>query len=158
VALGRRRKDPPIGYDIAIVQAEAVPTAVIPATTTWRAYPRLWRELLDEVWGCLRAGGVERGCPNVMLYLDDTPRVEVGVWLRVPCELTGRVVASQLPAGRAATTTHTGPYAGLGEAHRAVVDWCATNGERVSKVRWEIYGPHRADPSELTTQIFWLLE
>jgi effector-binding domain-containing protein len=144
--------------EVAIVEVEALPTAVIPATTTWREFPQVWRELLDEVWACLRAGGVDRGCPNVMLYLDDTPRVEVGVWLRVPCELTGRVVAFRLPAGRAAMTTHVGPYQGLGDAHRAVIDRCAANGERLSKVRWEIYGPHRDDPSELTTEIFWLLD
>ena len=144
--------------EVAIVEVGHLPTAVIAATTTWREFPRVWRELLDEVWACLRAGGVDRGCPNVMLYLDDTPRVEVGAWLRVPCELTGRVVASRLPAGRAAMTTHIGPYEGLGDAHRAVIDWCATNGERLSKVRWEIYGPHRDDPSELTTEIFWLLD
>jgi effector-binding domain-containing protein len=145
-------------HEIAVRQVEALPTAVVRATTTWPQFPVAWRELLDEVWTCLRAGEVNRGCPNVMLYLDDTPRVEVGVWLRVPCELTGRVVHSALPAGRAATTVHRGPYQGLGEAHRAVVEWCVANGERLTGIRWEIYGPHRDDPGELTTEIFWLLE
>ena len=34
-----------------------------------------------------------------MLYLDSVPNVEVGVLLGQPCPLTGRVVASALPAG-----------------------------------------------------------
>jgi hypothetical protein len=55
--------------------------------------------MLDEVWACLRAADIHRGCRNVMLYLDDTPRVEVGVELTQPCPLTGRVVSSSLPAG-----------------------------------------------------------
>ena len=55
------------------------PTAVVPATTTWQEFPTVWKELLDDVWACLRAGGIDRGCRNVMLYKDDRPRVEVGV-------------------------------------------------------------------------------
>jgi effector-binding domain-containing protein len=145
-------------HEIEVTRVDALPTAVVPATTTWPRFPIVWRELLDEVWACLRAGGVDRGCPNVMLYLDDLPRIEVGVWLRVPCDLAGRVVHSQLPAGKVATTVYRGPYQGIGDAHRAVIDWCAANGERPTQVRWEIYGPHRDDPAELTTQIFWLLE
>lgn len=86
-------------YQVSVAEVVTRSTAVVPATTTWQEFPTLWKVLLDEVWTCLRAGGVERGCPNVMLYLDDTPRVEVGVELRVPCPLTGRVVASALPAG-----------------------------------------------------------
>jgi effector-binding domain-containing protein len=147
-----------MGSEVAIREVQPLPTAVIRATTTWRLFPIVWRALLDEVWTCLRAGGVDRGCPNVMLYLDDTPHVEVGVWLRVPCELTGRVVHSRLPAGRAATTVHRGPFEDVGDAHGAVVEWCADNGERPTGPRWEIYGPHRDDPAELTTEVFWLLE
>ena len=145
-------------HEVTTTEVDALPTAVVAATTTWRQFPSVWRGLLDEVWACLRAGGVDRGCPNVMLYLDDTPRVEVGVWLRVPCELTGRVVRSELPAGRVAKTVHHGSFHLVGEAHEAVLDWCAANGETPTGIRWEIYGPHRDDPAELTTEVSWLLE
>ena len=101
-------------YEVTVTQAAARPTAVVAAATTWTQFPALWKELLDEVWACLRAGGVHRGCPNVMLYLDDVPHVEIGVELRQPCPLTGRVIASSLPAGQAAVTVHRGPYAGPG--------------------------------------------
>lgn len=144
-------------HRVSVVTVEARPTAVVAATTTWQEYPTLWGQLLGEVWTCLRAGGVDRGCPNVMLYLDDTPRVEVGVELRRPCPLTGRVVASTLPAGRVATTVHCGPYAGLDAAHRAVLDWCAEHVHTPTRARWEIYGPHRDDPAELRTEVFCLL-
>lgn len=147
-----------MGYEVTIAEVEARPTAVLRATTTWLEYAALWPRLSGEVWACLRAGGVNRGCPNIMLYLDDVPNVEVGVWLRVACELTGRVVRSSLPAGRAATTVHRGPYDRLADAYRALLDECAASGERPTRTRWEIYGPHRDDPAELTTQIFWMLE
>ncbi len=102
-----------MGYDVAVTTVSARPTAVVPATTTWQDFPTLWKGMLDDVWAC-------RGCRNVMLYRDDVPNVEVGVELLEPCPLTGRVVASALPAGEVAHTVHHGPYGGLGSAHRAV--------------------------------------
>jgi hypothetical protein len=135
----------------------ARPTAVVPATTTWQEFPGLWTELLNDVWACLRAGGVHRGCRNVMLYLDDVPHVEVGVELTQPCPLTGRVVASTLPAGDVAVTTHWGSYADLGLAHQAVLDWCRERGRPPKGPRWEIYGPHRDDPAEVWTEVYYLL-
>ncbi len=146
-----------MSYHVDIADVEPRPTAVVAATTTWREFPALWTGLSNEVWACLRAGGVEHGCRNVMLYLDDVPHVEIGVELRRPCPLTGRVVSSALPGGRVATTVHEGPYAGLRSAHRAVLDWCATNGERPAGPRWEVYGPHHEDPAELRTEVCYLL-
>ncbi len=144
-------------YQVILTDVAARPTAVVPAATTWQEFPTLWKELLDEVWTCLRAGGITRGCRNVMLYRDDVPHVEVGVELLQPCPLTGRVVASTLPAGQVAMTTHRGSYAGLGSAHRAVIDWCEAQGRRLAGTRWEIYGPHSEDPAEVWTEIYWLL-
>ena len=146
-----------MSHEIAVVDAAARPTAVVAATTTWPEFPALWPRLLGEVWDCLRAGGVRSGCPNAMLFLDDVPHVEVGVVLERPCPLTGRVTASELPAGRVAVTVHRGPYAGLAAAHEAVADWCRAQGRQLAGPRWEVYGPHRDDPAELTTEISWLL-
>lgn len=135
----------------------ARPTAVVAAATTWPAFPTLWKQLLDEVWVCLRTQGINGGCPNVMLYLDDVPHVEVGVVMVRPVALTGRVVRSNLPAGLVATTVHRGSYAGLEQAHRDVSYWCETNHRRPLGPRWEIYGPHREDPAQLSTEVYWLL-
>src|SRR2546423_8345646 len=99
-------------YTVELADSVAQPTLVVPATTTWAEYPTLWPVMSGEVWACLRAGGVTRGCPNVMLYLDDVPHVEVGVLFSGSVPLTGRVVASSLPSGRVAWTVHRGPYGG----------------------------------------------
>ena len=144
-------------YQITATDVAARSTAVVAATTTWHEFPTLWRELLDEVWACLRAGGIERGCRNIMLYWNDTPQVEVGVELLVPCPLTGRVTASTLPAGQVAMTTHYGPYAGLAEAHQAVHDWSQEQRRKLAGPRWEVYGPHSDDPAEVWTEVYYLL-
>ena len=62
---------------------------MVAAATTWPEFQTLWGQLLGEVWGCLRAAGIERGCRNVILYRDSVPSVEVGVLLDQPCPLTG---------------------------------------------------------------------
>ena len=146
-----------MSHQVTVAEVEERPTAVVPATTAWREFPTLWRELSSEVWACLRAGGIERGCRNVMLYRDDVPHVEVGVELLVPCPLTGRVVASALPAGRVAMTTHRGSYAGLATAHQDVLGWCAAQGLRTTGARWEVYGPHSDDPAVVWTEVYYLL-
>ena len=146
-----------MSYQVEVADVEARPTAVVAATTTWQEFPALWMKLLDEVWTCLRAGGISRGCRNVMLYRDDVPHVEVGVELNQPCPLTGRVVASSLPAGQVAMTVHRGSYAGLAAAHEAVLDWCKAHGRQPAGPRWEVYGPHRDDPAEIWTEVYWLL-
>lgn len=144
-------------HSVTVVDVQARPTAVVPAVTTWREYPTVWKQLLDEVWECLRTNGITRGCRNVMLYLDDTPRVEVGVELLTPCPLTGRIVRSELPAGRAAKTVHYGSYAELGAAHDAVLTWCEAQGLSRTGVRWEVYGPHHDNPTQTWTEIYWQL-
>jgi effector-binding domain-containing protein len=142
---------------VRLADVEARPTAVVAAATTWPEFPALWGQLLGEVWECLRAAGIHRGCRNIMLYRDDVPNVEVGVLLDQPCPFTGRVGASALPAGTVATTVHLGPFGQVGAAHEAVLRWCATHGHRPNGVRWEIYGPHHDDPAQQWTEVSWLL-
>ena len=143
-------------HEVSVTNVAARPTAVVAAATTWPEFPSLWKQMLDEVWACLRASGIHGGCPNIMLYKDDVPHVEIGVELRQPCPLTGRVIASALPAGRVAMTVHHGPYSRLGAAHHAVLDWCAAQGLRPGP-RWEIYGQHHDDPAQLRTEVYCLL-
>ena len=67
------------------------------------------------------------------------------------------MIASALPGGEAATATHRGDYARLGVTHDAVREHVAAHGRELAGPRWEIYGHWREDPSELETEVFWLL-
>jgi effector-binding domain-containing protein len=146
--------------EVTVQTVEPTPTAVVAAATTWAEFPAMWGPMLDQVWSFLRgaapAGLYQQG-HNIMLYQDDIPHVEVGVQVSGSFESAGRVVASALPAGLAATATHTGPMAEIGDTHRAVREWSEANGYRLTGPRWEIYG----DPDPLTghfdVQVFWSL-
>lgn len=143
--------------DVQVVEVAARHTLVVCARTTWPELPAIWPELSQEVWGSLRAGGVRAGCPNVMLYLDDVPNIEVGVVSSEAVSLAGAVRRSALPGGRVATATHRGGYAGLSHTHEAVLAWCREHGHEPTGTRWELYGPHRDDPDEVWVEVSWLL-
>jgi effector-binding domain-containing protein len=147
-----------MSYTVTVTDVVARPTVVVPSTTTWREFPTLWRDLLDEVWVGLRSSGIDQGCRNVMLYWDNVPHVEVGVELHEPCPLTGRVVASALPAGQVAMTVHRGSYRDLALAHQAVLDWCNMHERLPVGPRWEVYGPHNDDPTQVWTEVYYLLK
>ena len=143
----------------AVVEATAVekPTAVIAEQTTWEEFPRLWRELLAEVWEVVRGNDAIAPGRNVMFYRDDLPSVEVGAEAAGPFEPIGRVVPGVLPAGRVARTTLRGAYDGIGAAHAAVIDWCDRHGLVRAGPRWEIYGHWTPDEAQQEVEIFYLL-
>jgi effector-binding domain-containing protein len=145
---------------VRIVTTAQTPTAVVAETTSWDEFPRLWRGFLAEVWAVVRDSGLAAG-RNVMLYKDDVPSVEVGAEVSGPFAARGRVVASALPAGRAATAVARGDPspASLARAHTAVREWCAHTGHHLTGIRWEIYGHWREDqdPALFETEVYWLL-
>jgi effector-binding domain-containing protein len=143
-------------HDVRVVTAHAVPTAVVARATTWAEFRSLWMQLLDQVYLFL-SGTATRTGRNVMLYKDDVPNVEVGVEVQGIVPPGGPVVASVLPAGEAAMTVHSGSYAGLDAAHRAVHEWCGANDRQLAGPRWEIYGDWREDPAQLLTEVYYLL-
>ena len=144
-----------MSYGVTEVDTRERPTAVIAETTTWDAFPTLWKSLLDEVWPAVRSSPEIRPGRNVMLYKDDVPNVEVGVEIAGPFAGVGRVVPSSLPAGRAVTTTHRGSYESAA-AHRAVVEWCDSHGLQRLGPRWEIYG-HQREGSEPEVDVYHLV-
>jgi effector-binding domain-containing protein len=94
-----------------------------------------------------------------MLYEDDVPNVEVGVEVAQAITAGGRIVASALPAGRAATTVARGAPSRerLAAAHAAVVAWSRSNDHELTGTRWEVYDHWRDDPDRYETAVYWLL-
>ena len=133
------------------------PTAIIAETTTWDAFPALWRELLTEVWEAVRGNELVRPGRNVMLYKDAVPNVEVGVEAAGPFPAIGRVVSSVLPAGRVLTATHRGPFEDVGATHAAVIRACDARGLRRLGPRWEIYGHWDESDPKPEVELYYLV-
>ena len=151
-----------MAYDVTVERLTVCPTAVVRADTTWQAFPALWPTLLGEVWSFLRTNpDLHTDGHNVMLYRRDVPgielRVEVGVQVTRPFDASGRVVASALPPGEAATTIHTGSPAEVGSAHAAVRSWCNGRGRDVTGISWEVYGDPDARTGHFDIAVYWEL-
>lgn len=104
-------------------------------------------------------GGTPAGAPYVRYHSmdEDEWEIEAGIPLESRIEGSGEIAASELPAGPAAVTVHKGPYAGLGEAHDAVLAWIDEQELNVTGAPWDAYVDDPADvPSdEVRTRIVW---
>jgi AraC family transcriptional regulator len=72
----------------------------------------------------------------------------------------GDLRAETLPGGSVATTTHSGSYDKLTEAHAAVQQWLEAEGLAAAGAPWESYVTDPADypdPKDWKTEIFWPL-
>ncbi len=149
-----------MAVEVTVKVVDPTPTAVVAASTTWAEFPKVWGPMLDQVWSFLRGGapeGLYKQGHNIMLYKDDVPNVEVGVQVSGSFEPAGQVVASALPGGLAATATHTGPIAQIGDTHRAVREWSNVNGYRLAGPHWEIYGDPDPSTGHFDVEVFWSL-
>src|ERR1700754_3318395 len=96
---------------------------------------------LHELWQVLKDRGVKpAGSPFVRYHTfgDVENDVETGVPVAETVEGAGRVVAGELPGGRAIRTVHLGGHDRLGEAYNRISEWLAANGESAGPA-WEVY-------------------
>ena len=147
-------------YEVAVQSVSSRRVAVVRAWLKWSDLGKRLIPLLDRVYVAVRAGKVFQSGQNVFIYRDGSKAgvtVEVGVEVSSRFEAVDDVLYSETPEGEVAWTMHTGPYAGLGAAHEAVIRWCSEHGRTRSNVWWEIYGDWQEDPESLQTEIFYLL-
>jgi hypothetical protein len=104
---------------VAVQLVDAGPglIAAVHRQTMYPDVPRVLVAGLDVVWATVRGKGLQHG-HNVALYralggnaVDVTCAVEVTARFAPD----GEVTCAEMPAGRAATATHIGPYTRLGE-------------------------------------------
>ena len=147
-------------YPVHAQRREAVPLAVVRRQVSRSELARVVPECCGLVWSAVKAQQA-RGGRHVAVYLDGTIRIEVGVEILGPFSESDDVAQSTTPAGTVASTTHFGPYTGLGAAHDAIRRWCETNQRALAGPNWEIYGhwlpEWNNDPSQIQTEVCYLL-
>lgn len=145
---------------ISAVQLQRLPSvhlAAIRRVVDPSELSRVVPELCGLAFNAVRAQQLQPG-RNVALYWNDEIRFEAGVELADPFEEKDGLVRTATPAGLTAFVAHFGPYAQLGEAHAAIVAWCAEHKRRLAGPRWEVYGHWQADwndhPERIRTDVF----
>jgi effector-binding domain-containing protein len=144
-------------YHVEVKQLDSQATAVVRRCARADELARVIPEGCGLVWGVLKAIPFRGAGRHVAVYWDGQINLEVGVEVDAPFPGHGEVVASQTPAGMAATVAHFGPYDRLGEAHAAIRKYCSDHGHVLAGPNWEIYGHWNDDPAQLRTDVFYLL-
>jgi effector-binding domain-containing protein len=149
-------------YHVSLQRSTARTLAAVRARLPVQQVKAVFRTYLDQVYAAGRAGVVKLDGQNVFVYqrvADQAENADVsfGVGADAPFAAIGNVRPIELPIGEVATTTHWGEYSRLGAAHDAVVEWCRSNGRRLSGTSWEVYGHWTDDPTKLRTDVYYLL-
>ena len=148
-------------YDIQIHSVPARHLAVVRRWLQWAELGNNLIPLLDRVYIQVHAGRVIQQGQNVFVYRDATKEgvtVEIGVEVSGPFDDVEDVVYASTPAGEVASLLHIGPYTKLGKAYDALVQWCDELQRPRANIYWEVYGDWDADPAELETEVFYLLQ
>jgi effector-binding domain-containing protein len=89
-------------------------------------------QLHSEVMASMQKRGIApAGAPFIRYDVISMPGrldVEMGWPVASPAPDDGRVKSGSLPAGRYATVLYTGPYDGLMEANRVLIEWAKAQG------------------------------
>jgi effector-binding domain-containing protein len=144
-------------YVVEVKQVESQPVAVVRRRATLNELSRVVPDACGLVWNAVKALPTKAG-RHVAIYWDGVINLEVGVEIAGSFVGDGQVIRSATPAGRVLTTVHRGPYDRLADAHQAIRDSSAHPQYPLTGPNWEIYGHWNDDPSQLRTEVFYLLK
>ena len=148
-------------YDVHEVIVTPRPVAGVHAQVPRGRVAQEFGRHLDQVYAAARAGAVALDGQNIFIYRSatvDELAVDFCVGVTAPFAATGAVVPLETPGGTAAMTTHRGAYSGLGDANAAILAWCRAQGRVRAGPSWEVYGHWHADPAQLRTDVYYLLQ
>ena len=148
-------------YDVVEVVVAARPVAGVRARVARDHVAQEFGRHLDQVYAAARAGAVELDGQNIFIYRSanaDQLTVDFCVGVTAPFLAVGDVVPLETPSGTAAMTTHHGDYRALGDANAAILAWCRAQGRVRAGPSWEVYGHWDADPAQLRTDVYYLLQ
>jgi effector-binding domain-containing protein len=146
----RRRKD----YEVRLVDYETLTLAGVREEVPFLELDASRDKALHLTREYLRQSDVMAGRDVVvfvssntngfLVVLDCIFGVEVSQTVPASDDVPVRVL--QLPAGRAAMTTHIGTYTEVMDAHAAVHDWCRREKVDATGINWEVHEPMPDDP------------
>ena len=134
---------------------EAQPIVGIRTTVAMDEIGKVMGPLFGELQGHIRQNGQQAaGAPLAIYYAppSDTVDLECAIPVVAAMAGAGRVRAGELPAGKAATVTHVGPYDTLPQTWVGLERWMKSQGVESAGAPWESYV---ADPGAEPDQSRW---
>ncbi len=140
---------------------EAQPIVGIRTTVAMNEIGKVMGPLFGELQGHIRQNGQQAaGAPLAIYYAppSDTVDLECAIPVVAAMAGAGRVRAGELPAGKAVTVTHVGPYDTLPQTWAALEKWMKSQGLEAAGAPWESYVTDpgaEPDQSRWRTDIFF---
>ena len=160
---GRASKDS-MTYSITKKEIPQQPVIVVRRRIKPSEVAKTLAESLGQVFQHAQVKGIALAGQPFTRYLEWGP----GLWtIEAGMPVTARICETRqdtdvrpeaLPGGFVATTTHTGAYDKLSEAHAAIQQWIEAEGLAAAGAPWEVYTTDPADypdPKDWKTEIFW---
>ena len=148
--------------DIQLKDVKKQTTLVIKKTVKRDEIGPTLAETLPQVFGYIGANNIKPDSAPMAKYkvVGDKFEMEGGLIVPEGTKGSGEIVASELPAGKAAFAVHVGVYDKLPDTYKAMADWLKAKGLKPSNIGWEIYvtDPSQAKPDEIKTEVYLLAE
>lgn len=142
-------------------QIDAQPMVGIRTQITMDRIAQVMGPLFGELHGYMQQNGqAPAGMPFAIYHCleGDAVDLECGMPVAEPLAGTERIRAGELPGGKVATVTHTGPYDDLRHTWAALTAWMKQQGLEAAGAPWEVYVTDpgaEPDPSKWRTDIFF---
>ena len=141
-----------------IVDRPAQPTVLIRTRSSVRNLPATLGDAYGKIMAYLGEKGVYPSYAGFVGYFNmdmEDLELEIGFPVNQPVEGSGEILFSEIPACKAATTVHHGPYDELSTAYDALNKLIEEQGETASGIAYEFYlnDPREVAPEELQTEI-----
>lgn len=122
--------------------------------------PRITERNLRDLQSYIQRNGVKVSGPPFTFYHGWSSKgvdLENGYPVEGEVEARGRVRAFNLPAVRAVTAVHIGPYEGLREVYSRMEQWMKDHDITPAMSFWEVHlsDPLSTEPEKRATQIVW---
>ncbi|MGA2880221.1 MAG: helix-turn-helix domain-containing protein [Bryobacteraceae bacterium] len=153
-----------MAYSITKKEIPAQPVLVVRRRVKPSEVASTLAEVLGYVFTHAQQNGIALAGQPLTRYVEWGPglwTIEAGMPVTAHCcesPVEAEVRTGTLPGGLVATTTHTGSYDKLNEAHAAVQQWMEAEGLTAAGAPWESYTTDPADypdPKDWKTDIFW---
>jgi effector-binding domain-containing protein len=147
-----------------VVEKQAQPVASIRIKCKPSEISEQLSILLPEVMAHLTATGAKMaGAPfsRYHSFGPDEIDLEAGIPVKQPIDEKGRIKNSELPAGKAVSCMHVGPYEQLSKAHEGLMQYAKQHELKQRGGQWEIYWTDPGmvpDPKKWRTELFLPIE
>ncbi len=146
-----------------IIELVPEPLLVIRKVTSVKDLPQEIGQAYHQIATYLNQLGEQpAGVPFVAYYNLDMENLDVEMGFPVAKELPGQgiITNARMPAVRAATFTHIGPYQDMSAGYEAINLWLSEQKEEPTGVVYEYYynSPAEVPEAELMTKVLFLLK